>query len=196
MQAEEFGKRGNILPALAERGHGQTKDLDSVKQILPETSGADFLLEVLVGRAQQPGVNFSFGMIAKAGENTVLQEVKQLALEIQIEIGDLIEKQRATVSKFHASWLAVVRPRKSALFIAKQLTFEQCFRESGAVHCNKRTVAARAQAGGTGGECGLSGFSPAATRSAATAAAIWRDGRPFVGWPGASRLFGGRCRAG
>jgi hypothetical protein len=31
---------------------------------------------------------------------------------------------------------------------------------------------------------------------AATAAAIWREGRPFVGWPGASRLFGGRCRAG
>jgi hypothetical protein len=58
------------------------------------------------------------------------------------------------------------------------------------------TVARSAQAGGTGGECGLSGFSPAATRSAATAAAIWRDGRPFVGWPGASRLFGGRCRAG
>ena len=58
------------------------------------------------------------------------------------------------------------------------------------------TVAGSAQAGGTGGERGLSPFSPAATRSAATAAAIWRDGRPFVGWPGASRLFGGRCRAG
>ena len=58
------------------------------------------------------------------------------------------------------------------------------------------TVARSAQAGGRGGESGLSGFSPAATRPAATAAAIWREGRPFVGWPGASRLFGGRCRAG
>jgi len=58
------------------------------------------------------------------------------------------------------------------------------------------TVAGSAQAGGTGGERGLSGFSPAAMRSAATAAAIRREGRPFVGWPGASRLFGGRCRAG
>ena len=53
------------------------------------------------------------------------------------------------------------------------------------------TVARSAQAGGTRGESGFSGFSPAAT-----AAAIWREGRPFVGWPGASRLFGGRCRAG
>jgi hypothetical protein len=58
------------------------------------------------------------------------------------------------------------------------------------------TVARSAQAGGTGGECGLSGFNRAATRSAATAAASSREGRPFVGWPGASRLFGGRCRAG
>jgi hypothetical protein len=49
----------------------------------------------------------------------------------------------------------------------------------------------RAISRGTGGESGFSGFSPAAT-----AAAIWREGRPFVGWPGASRLFGGRCRAG
>src|ERR1700684_396213 len=57
------------------------------------------------------------------------------------------------------------------------------------------TVARSAQAGGTGGEYGLSGFSPAATRSAATAAATWREGRPLVGWPGASRLFGGRCCA-
>ncbi len=58
------------------------------------------------------------------------------------------------------------------------------------------TVARSPQAGGTGGECGLSGFNLAATRSAATAAATSRESRPFVGWPGASRLFGGRCRAG
>jgi hypothetical protein len=30
---------------------------------------------------------------------------------------------------------------------------------------------------------------------AGTAAAAWRGGRPFDGSPGASRLFGGRCRA-
>src|SRR6202023_2136271 len=30
---------------------------------------------------------------------------------------------------------------------------------------------------------------------AAAAAARWRGGRPFDGRPGASRLFGGRCRA-
>jgi hypothetical protein len=51
------------------------------------------------------------------------------------------------------------------------------------------TVARSAQAGETGGE-DLSGFRAAATRSAATAAAIWRDGRPAPGSapsPGRSR---------
>lgn len=54
------------------------------------------------------------------------------------------------------------------------------------------TVARSAQAGEAGGSGSHRQGSAAAARSAAT---TWRDGRPFVDWPGASKLFGGRCRA-
>ncbi len=57
-------------------------------------------------------------------------------------------------------------------------------------------VARSAQGRGTGGERGSSGCS---RHRAAFSRHRGRDlacGRPFVGWPGASRLFGGRCRAG
>jgi len=123
--AKKFRQHGDILAPLPEGWQTQTKNVDPVKQILPESSPVRFLLQILIGSAQQPDVDLSLGVIADTRERSVLQEMKKLALEVQIEVGDLIQKQGTKVRLLYSPGLAEIRPGECPTFVSKQFAFEK-----------------------------------------------------------------------
>jgi hypothetical protein len=120
-----FCERGNILAALAEQRQIQSEHVDSVEQVWPEPSRVGFCLQILIGRAQYPDVNLAFHLIPNSAKSAVLQEMQQLALEMQIQIRNFVEKQRATMSEFDTPWLSDVCSGKGPSFKSEQFAFKQ-----------------------------------------------------------------------
>src|SRR5262245_58976658 len=73
-------------------------------------------------------------------ESLFLEGAQNLCLQPEWKIPDLVKKQRATVREFKSAGFPRCCPRKGALFMAEQLRLEQCFRNSGAVDGDKRSV--------------------------------------------------------
>src|SRR5208337_198347 len=97
----------------------------AVKQVLPESSGLRFLIQVLMGCADDTRINPPFGVIPDPRECAVLQELQKFALEIRIQLRNLIQKQSAAMRHFHSPRLGNVCPGKGTLLVSKQLAFKQ-----------------------------------------------------------------------
>ena len=76
MLPEILREHGDVLAAFAEHREPQSKDVNPVKQVLPEPTRTHFALQVLVCSAKQPGVNFLFYAAPDARKRAVLKEVK------------------------------------------------------------------------------------------------------------------------
>ena len=77
---EGGGKRGHIGGAFVEGGQGDFEDVQAVVEILPETSGADFVAEVFVGRGDEPEIDAQILASADAGEGALLDEAQKFRL--------------------------------------------------------------------------------------------------------------------
>ena len=82
---------------------------------------------------------------ADALELLLLERAKDLGLEREWQIADLVEEQRAAMGQLESSWLALRGARERALFVAEQLAFEQRLGDRRAIDRDERSVGARAQ---------------------------------------------------
>src|SRR5437660_10335231 len=97
------------------------------EQILTEPARGRFLVQVRVrgrndARVRAPGPGRSDGF-----EFAGLQYAKQLRLLAKRDIGDLIEKKRASIRKIEASDAVGLRISECALHVPKHLTLEDNF---------------------------------------------------------------------
>src|ERR1700761_8485173 len=79
-------------------------------------------------------------MTAHSDEGAVLQHLQQLGLNGQIETADLVQKERAVVGLLDATELGRHGAGKGALFVAKQLGFEQRVRNGGTADLDQSTA--------------------------------------------------------
>ena len=84
-----------------------------------------FLIQILVGRADNTRIDPPFGVIPDPRERAVLQELQKFALKIRIQLRNLIQKQSAAMRHFHSPGLGNVCPGKRSLLVSKQLAFKQ-----------------------------------------------------------------------
>lgn len=54
-----------------------------------------------------------------------LQKAQQVGLQLQRQIANFVEKQRAAISRFDAPGLTLMSTRESALFMAEQFRLDQ-----------------------------------------------------------------------
>src|SRR5271157_5108304 len=125
MAPKKLGQHRNVFAPLAQCWHLQAKPMYAVKQVLPESSGFRLLIQILVGRADEARINPPFGVIPDPRECAVLQELQKLALKIQIQIRNLIQKKRAAMRHFHSPGFGNACPGKGALLVPEQLAFKQ-----------------------------------------------------------------------
>src|SRR5438128_619716 len=140
-----FGQQEHILAAFAQGREAHLDDVEPVEQVLAELVLGNRLDDITVGGCQQPDLNTQFLGAADAGECAVLQEAEELGLERTAHIGNFIQENRATIGFFDPARLLSERAGESASFMAKELAFEQGFRDGGAVDPDIVGLAATAE---------------------------------------------------
>ena len=108
---EVLGQLVDVERALAQAGQAQIDDIEAEEQILAESSALDLLLEVTIGRGDQADIDVAGAFVADPLEITLLQHAQQLALQLQRDLADLVEKQRAAVGEFEAANNVKFKPK-------------------------------------------------------------------------------------
>ena len=78
-------------------------------------------------------------------ELLLLEGSKDLGLEREWQIADLVEEERAAMGQLESSWLALRGACERALFVAEQLALEQGLGDRRAIDGDERSVGAGAQ---------------------------------------------------
>ena len=89
----------------SERRHFQAHNIETVVKILPKSSLADRLLQILVRRRDEPDVHLDRSRAADAFKFAFLQHAQQFHLERRREFTDLIKKHRAAIGDFQPPFL-------------------------------------------------------------------------------------------
>src|SRR5437762_171222 len=132
-RAAARGQRGNVLAAIAER---RQMDLDRVQaehQVLAEMPGGDFGPEVRVGRRDHANVDAARLGRSYALELAGLEHAQELRLQVQRNIGDLIEKQCAAIGQPEATGAIDFRVGECAADVAEAYAVKDALAEPAGV---------------------------------------------------------------
>ena len=139
---EVVNQEREVAVAFAERRNQDGDDVDAEVEIFAETALADGVFEILVGCGDQAKIDFASGAAAEALDGTLLENAQEFALEIGIERGDFVEKERPVMGGFNHAGLGGIGAGEGALFVTEKFGLHQSFGESGAVEADKGMVGA------------------------------------------------------
>src|SRR5690606_18620526 len=95
--AEVAREQEHVALAAAQGRQLDAGDGDAVQELVAETAGGDLAIEVGAGRHQQAKVRLRGDVGAEPLDAAALEDVEQLDLQGQVELGDLVDEQRAAV---------------------------------------------------------------------------------------------------
>ena len=107
-------QRGNLVAALAQRRDGQRDDVQPVEQVLAEAALLDQLQQVRVGRGDDADVDVDGVRFAERVDLARLEKAQQLGLQVESELADLVEKQRAVACGADQARLVALRAGEGA----------------------------------------------------------------------------------
>ena len=108
---EKPGELRQILEPVAERRHPDRDDVDPVIQVLPEPPVLDRLLQIDVGRDDQAEVGLDWLGSADPLDFPLLNRAQQLGLEIEPQVADFVEEQRAAARQLELARVAACARR-------------------------------------------------------------------------------------
>src|SRR6267154_5241614 len=132
-----FDQERDVFGTLAERRDVDRKDVEPVKQILPECSCGNRFRQVAVGRRQEADVHVNRVAVAHALDLVILKDAEQGDLGFRRQIADFVEENRATVGGFESPQTSLQRARERALLVAKELRRDERRRDGCAVYPNE-----------------------------------------------------------
>src|ERR1700732_127664 len=144
---------GDVFGMFAQRGNGDGKDVEAVKQVRAKGLLARGLLQIFIGGSEKPDVNLNRTSAAHAHEFSFLQNTQQLGLKDGRKLANFIQKNGAAFGNFEKSFFLGNGAGECALFVAKQFALQQSFGKGGAVQGYKRLSFSRAVVvNGAGGQ--------------------------------------------
>ncbi len=135
----------------------QPDDVEAVEEVLAEASVGDQLLEVGVGGGDDADVHLGRVWLAERMDLVVVEEAQELGLEVEADVADLVEEQRAARGGADHAGEGGVRAGEGAAAVAEQLAFEHVARHGAAVERLERAVGAVGGAVDRAGEHLLAG---------------------------------------
>ena len=100
--------------------------------------GGDRVLEVLVGRGDQPHVDLDRLDAAQPLELALLDDAQQLDLDGEVHLADLVEQERAAVGALEPPLLARRGAGERPFLVAEELRFDERVRQGRAAHLDER----------------------------------------------------------
>ena len=121
-------------------GQVDVDDVEPVVEVLAEAPGADLVLEDAVGRGDDADVDLLGLAVADAEDDALLQRAQQLHLQVERQLADLVEEERAAVGR-----LELAGPRRDgagegALHVPEELTLDEVLGDGAAVDDDERPV--------------------------------------------------------
>ena len=127
---EELGELREVLGALAQRRQLDRDDVEPVVEVLAEPAFLHRLLEVDVGGGDQAELGLDRLGAADALDLAFLNRAQQLGLQVEPQVADLVEEQRAVRRELELAELLAVRAGERAALVAEQRALGQLARES------------------------------------------------------------------
>ena len=139
-------ERRDLFAPLAQRRQPQADDVEAVEEVLAEASLGDQRLEVGVGGGDDAHVDLDRLRLAEAVHFVRLEEAEQLGLQVEADLGDLVEEQRAAGGGADDAVERRFGAGEGPLAVAEQLALEHLARDRGAVEGDERLGRARPEA--------------------------------------------------
>ncbi len=133
---------GEVAHALAERRKDEHERRDAVKEVHAQARGVGAEVLDAVGGRDDARVDGAFRRAADAADRAVLERAEQVGLELERELADLVEEERAVGGLEEVAVARFGRAGERALLVPEQLARDQLLRDAAAVHRDVRAVRA------------------------------------------------------
>src|SRR5271163_2472117 len=110
-------QRGDVFPAIAERGQLEMNYVQAVVQILAEAALADQRQELNVGCSNDADINFELFRAAEAHEFALLNDAEKFGLRFGADGGDFVEENRALIGDLEEPFFGSDGASESALHV-------------------------------------------------------------------------------
>src|SRR6187551_704458 len=137
---EVIAQQRNVFAAFTQWGNAQRNRVDPEVEILAQLSFPQREVQIDVGRADQPEIHVHETVAANRAVLTFLQHAEQLGLKIRRHFADLVEEERSTFGHLEQADFVGVGAGERALLVAKELAFDQLFRDRRAVDLDERSL--------------------------------------------------------
>ena len=143
LREERLRDDEHVVAALAQRRQAEVHDVEAVVEIFAEASAADLVFEDAVGRGDDADVDLLRLAVADAEDDALLQRAEELHLEVERQLADLVEEERALVGDLELARARRDGAGERALHVAEELALDQVLRDGAAVDDDERPVRAR-----------------------------------------------------
>ena len=140
---EELLRAETYVPRPGAQGrYLQLEHVQPVKEVLAEGALGGQLLQAAVRGGDDADVKLYLLAAADAGYAVGLHSAQELGLELDGQLRDLVEEERAVVGELKAPRVAArgLRPGEGSRLVAEELALEQVARDGGAVYGHKGAV--------------------------------------------------------
>ncbi len=134
------GQGKDVFGPLAQCRNGEPEGADSEVKVFAELTGEHRLLQVFVGRSNEPEVEVDRLLTTQARELALLQYTQQLCLQVRGQFANFIEKHRATLGLLKDALVVPVGPRVGTALMAKEHVFHQVLGNGPAVKAHEGAV--------------------------------------------------------
>ncbi len=158
LEKREADQLGEILAPLAQRRHAQPRGrVEPHVEIGPKAPGAHQRLDVLVGGGHQLGGGRPRPRVAEPRDRAALEHQQELPLQIEIQVGDLVEEQRPAVRLLEHAGVILDGAGVGAAPGAEQVRRQQRGRHRRQIGHDERPLGARARVDHVLGQEALAG---------------------------------------
>src|SRR5687768_6584716 len=141
---EILGQNRNIASPFSKGGELEAGNVETVEEIGTEAVLRHRGLQRHVGSGHDAGVQGALFRPAKAAKPAVFNDAKELCLQLEGQLRNLVEEYRSRACYLEESPLERSRVGEGARLVPEQLAFEQCPGNRGAVDGNEGLLGTRA----------------------------------------------------
>src|SRR6267378_2866160 len=120
-------KEVDVLAAVTQRRDVDLDGIQAKEKVLSEPAGSGLRVHVGVGSREHPHIDAPSGGRADALEIPCFQNAQEFRLQVERDVGDFVQEQRAAVSEFESPDAIGPRIGKGAFYMSEELAFENTF---------------------------------------------------------------------